>query len=392
MRFHLICPFIILSASMVLLCPETVLSQDAGESSIAMFESQRIDDIEIGYGLAIGDVDGDGKNDVLLADKREIVWYRNPGWKKHIIASRLTLRDNVCLAARDLDGDGKVEIAVGANWNPGNTSSVEESGAVFYMVRPDKASEPWKPVKLTHDPTTHRMHWVRDGKGKYSLVVLPLHGIDNRGGQGENGVRVMAYHVPENPEDASAWKTEVLDESMHMTHNFDVIANSGDGADKIVIGGREGIVTLVWKDGKWQKEMEKTSEGFGEIRRFGNLTAGIRPMHGNKVTVSTEDGIPLVLDESLNAGHAIAIGDILGIGRPQVVAGWRSPDENKKVGIRLYVPGPDADDPWKKRLIDDNQMACEDLKITDLNADGKLDIVAAGRATKNVVIYWNRRN
>lgn len=34
-------------------------------------------------------------------------------------------------------------------------------------------------------------------------------------------------------------------------------------------------------------------------------------------------------------------------------------------------------------------MACEDLKIADLNGDGKLDIIASGRATKNLVIYWN---
>ena len=40
-------------------------------------------------------------------------------------------------------------------------------------------------------------------------------------------------------------------------------------------------------------------------------------------------------------------------------------------------------------LIDDNTMACEDLTIADLNGDGKLDIVAAGRATKNLKIYFN---
>ena len=44
---------------------------------------------------------------------------------------------------------------------------------------------------------------------------------------------------------------------------------------------------------------------------------------------------------------------------------------------------------WSTRTIDDDTMACEDLKAADLNGDGKLDIIAAGRATKNVVIYWN---
>jgi hypothetical protein len=36
-------------------------------------------------------------------------------------------------------------------------------------------------------------------------------------------------------------------------------------------------------------------------------------------------------------------------------------------------------------------MACEDLQAADLDADGDLDLVAAGRATKNVKIYWNER-
>ena len=35
-------------------------------------------------------------------------------------------------------------------------------------------------------------------------------------------------------------------------------------------------------------------------------------------------------------------------------------------------------------------MAVEDLKLADLDADGRLDIIAAGRSTKNLKIYWNK--
>ena len=53
---------------------------------VVKFESQTIDDnISIGYGLALGDVDGDGKPGILLADKKQFVWYRNGDWKRFVM-------------------------------------------------------------------------------------------------------------------------------------------------------------------------------------------------------------------------------------------------------------------------------------------------------------------
>ena len=66
-----------------------------------------IDNISIGYGLQIDDVNGDGKPDILLADKSTVQWYEN--WVKHVIAKDLTERDNVCIAAKDIDGDGSAK-------------------------------------------------------------------------------------------------------------------------------------------------------------------------------------------------------------------------------------------------------------------------------------------
>src|SRR4051812_34011387 len=105
------------------------------------FRAETIDDkIQIGYGVAAADVDGDGKTDILLADKKQFVWYRNPTWQKFLIAENLTKRDNVCLAAQDIDGDGKCELAVGADWDPNDR---ETSGAVFYMIPPADRTQKW---------------------------------------------------------------------------------------------------------------------------------------------------------------------------------------------------------------------------------------------------------
>src|ERR1043166_9191344 len=105
-------------AGIVLFLSSLVIAAAAAEPRFRAVEIDR--SIEIGYGIAVADVDGDGKPDIILADKKQIVWYRNPNWEKFIIAENLTKLDNVCVAAADIDGDGKTEIAVGGEWNPGD--------------------------------------------------------------------------------------------------------------------------------------------------------------------------------------------------------------------------------------------------------------------------------
>ena len=146
------------------------------------------------------------------------------------------------------------------------------------------------------------------------------------------------------------------------------------------------------------------SGGAGEVR-LGKLSgrkrffATVEPMHGTNLVVYTapasSDARALwtrhVLDESLVDGHALACGDLSGMGRDQIVVGWRAMNKpGVKVGIKLFTPLDAEGAKWKETLIDDNTMACEDLGLADLDGDGRLDIVAAGRATKNLKVYLNQ--
>ncbi len=357
------------------------------------FEAQEIDSaVSIGYGLAIGDVDGDGKDDILLADKKQIVWYRNGSWEKHIIAENLTASDNVCIAARDLDGDGKVEIAVGAQWNPGETSDTTKSGAVFYLLRPDDPTQRWTPKQLHHEPTTHRMRWVKDGKSYY-LVVAPLHGRGNAGGEGA-GVKVIAYEYPKNP--TGEWNYTVIDESMHLTHNLDVVGEKS--SEKILLGGKEGVTTLQQSGRDWEnKKMELPGNGgVGELRMGTNaeknrFLATIEPMHGNQVVAyDLSAGTRTVLNDQLKDGHALVVGDFLGLGSDQIAVGWRVPNEAGDFGVKLFVQKNNSFTEFEEHWIDQNGMACEDLQAADLDGDGKPELIASGRSSKNLKIYWNR--
>ena len=371
------------------------------------FKEQTIDPaIEIGYGLAVADVNGDARTDILLADKNHIVWYENPTWKKHIIAEKLTEKDHVCIAARDINGDGKCEIAVGAEWNPGDTTG---SGAVFYLIPPADRTQRWEPVKLTHEPTTHRMKWVRTRAGRYDLVVVPLHGRGNdKNGEGA-GVKVLAYHMPEDPR--QEWRTTLVQGSMHKTHNLDIIPAPGTEAESLLLCGREGVVRLDPTDNGWREQWiaqhpkdDPALQGAGEVR-YGAFSGGqpyvvtIEPMHGENLVLYTppSDGPKngtwqrRVISSSLVDGHAIATHDLLGLNNRQIVVGWRAQQKIGKVAVKLFYTTKEDGNGWQEAFIDDGGMACEDAVCTDLDGDRDLEIIGAGRRSKNVKIYWNQR-
>jgi hypothetical protein len=372
----------------------------AAEPPTPSFKAVDVDTrVEIGYGVTVADVNGDKKPDILLADKQLIVWYENPSWAKHVMAEKLTTHDHVCITAQDIDGDGKCEVAVGAGWNPGDTLN---SGAVFYLLPPDDRTKKWEPVTLPHEPTVHRMRWVRNGDGGYDLVIVPLHGRGNKPATGEGaGVKVLLYQKPDHAKDA--WKTTVLDESMHKTHNFDPVQWDGDTAQEMLIAGKEGVFLFNPGGAPTMIQLSGTeSGGAGEVRmgRLGGkrFVTTVEPMHGNNLVVYTAPAAGAaglwtrqLLDESLVDGHALACGDLAGIGRDQIVVGWRAMNRpGVKVGIKLFTPLDADGKQWKQTFIDDNTMACEDLCLADLDGNGKLDIVAAGRATKNLKVYLNQ--
>jgi hypothetical protein len=367
----------------------------SAEPPAPKFRAQDVDTaISIGYGIAIADVDGDKKPDILLADQKTIQWYRNPDWKKHVIAENLTPRDNVCIAATDIDGDGKCEVAVGGDWAPADTTN---SGAVFFLIAPADRTQKWEAVKLPHEPTVHRMHWLKNPQGKWDLVVKPLHGRGNKNNEGA-GSKVLAYTVPANPK--GEWKTAVVSDFTHASHNFQPINWDTDPENEFISGAKEGVFWFGRSTGEWKKR-QLTDQWTGEVRD-GKLPGGqrflatIEPMHGTTSAIYLEPAGKKkglwprnVIDDTLKDGHAVAIADFLGVGSDQVVVGWRAMTPKGVPGVRLFTPLDKDGKNWRKSELSAAEVAIEDLKAADLNGDGKPDLVLAGRQTKNVRILWN---
>ncbi|MGB7342914.1 MAG: VCBS repeat-containing protein [Pirellulaceae bacterium] len=353
-----------------------------------------IDEIEIGYGLAMADVNGDGNTDIVLADKSTVQWYENPTWAKHVIATDLTERDNVCVAARDIDGDGKCEIAIGGQWN--FRESVKD-GAVHYLVPPDDRTQLWTSVKLHNEPSTHRMHWIRTGKENYQLAVKPLRGRGSVDGEGA-GLNLLAYTRPDDA--TKSWTYDTVCDFMHLSHNFHPVNWDEDVEEEMIIAGKEGIWYLDHQGDRWITR-QLTDQFAGEVRD-GRLPGGkrfiaaIQPMHGwmSAVYVQPEQSdqpweLAKVLDESMKDGHAIVCADFLGIGCDQIVVGWRAMNDPGVPGIKFFTPLSADGSKWREETLSGEKIAIEDIKAADLNGDGKVDFVAAARQTRNLVIFFN---
>ena len=91
-------------------------------------------------------------------------------------------------------------------------------------------------------------------------------------------------------------------------------------------------------------------------------------------------------------GHAVWCADLDNKGGDDLVIGVRddlSKKDGERCGVRVYKALDERGTKWARHDIDPGGVAVEDLTVADLNGDGRMDIIAVGRATKNLRIYWN---
>ncbi len=379
-----------------------------GADAQSQWESQVLPvELSVGYAVRTIDLNRDGKLDILITDSKRYLWLENPNWETHVIHETPDAKnDNVCMAPHDVDGDGKVDLAIGHDWQPNNTTS---GGEIGWLKSPVDPRQPWSYSKIAEEPTTHRMHWGDiDQDGKKELYVLPLKGRNSAGpGFDQTPVRLLQFEIPADPS-VDAWPMKVLDDKKHVSHNFEIVDMFDTGRPEFLIASYEGVARLMFtEDGRKFNyplgighQGEAPARGSSEVRLGrlagnGHFIATIEPWHGNEVVVySNRPDLGQrfmhreVIDDELKWGHAVACADLDLDSDEEIVVGVRDDQAPHRCGVRIYDLNENK---WERTLLEPGQVAVEDLVVADLNSDGRNDIIAVGRATHNAVIYWNRR-
>ncbi len=367
------------------------------------FDSQVIDPHvgEVCYGVMAADVNGDGKLDIVAVSENSVLWYENPSWQKRVVIRDATDRDNVCIAAEDIDGDGKVDFALGSGWPRGE-------GTITWLSRGNSLDEAWQIHRIGGEPSLHRMRFADVlGAGRPQLVISPLNKSHGP------GVQVTAFEIPEHPA-TDRWPPTILDQTLDRMHNHCHVDWDDDHRIDTLTASAEGIHVIRKVNESWVKNRIAVgnvgetieSQGAGEIKvgRLANnrkFIATIEPMHGNQVVIYAAESIAPrtdqnlkrnVIDDSLKRGHALWAADIDNDHIDELIVGHSDAGDGPIKGPGMYIyhsTGPDGAI-WEKHVLDDGGIATEDALAADFNGDGWIDVLAGGRATRNLKLYLNR--
>jgi hypothetical protein len=342
---------------------------------------------QVTEGINVGDIDGDGRPDLVVGGDQYLVWYHNPDWTRNLIASGYKFAGGAMVVVRDMDGDGRLDVLTGRY--PITDSSRRQM--VWYGNTPSG----WSPHVLSNTSYCHDMAFADlDGDGR------PDTACDDHFLQ-----QIVWLQSPAVT--TSLWTTHLIDSRGAMgadvadidrDGHVDVIAGRAwyrnDGAGNFV---RYPYTTLTDTADTFFNDYEKVNaidlDGDGRLDIFATLFANSREGQAWAFLAPTDPRqawTGVQIDPGPLFGvHSQAVARFDGTSRPQVMVGETNIGGygfgvNPSPQIYVYRLLGAASDPagWERTQID--SVGTHEARAVDLNGDGLPDI-AGGEENTDLV-------
>jgi FG-GAP-like repeat len=365
------------------------------------FRMHEIADMRGGYAVAVADFNNDGRLDVVgnsLAVP-QLAWLENPTWEPHVIASDMPSIVNLAIA--DIDGDGVPEVAFQSSF----AMQAERSEGLNWLARSNgNARGTWSVTQVDKFQTSHHVAWADlDGDGKLELVNAPLIGPASVAPTYDQDKASVFWY------DQKTWTRHTIDNKIPgIIHRIRPVRWDGGDRDAFLLASFEGIA--LYKAQGSGEHMTFTKEllspghveaaprlGASDVRYWTNadgrrILASVEPWHGNEVVVYTlSNGAwkRRVIFDKVQSGHEIAVLDLNGDGRADIVANDNSVanqrNPNATPGVHVFFsPEDPATGEWTYARIE-SESAMNGCVSGDMNVDGRPDIICNGAGGK---IRW----
>lgn len=325
-----------------------------------------------GYQVVVADLNHDGKPDIiaLASGMPDLVWYENPTWERHVIATGFSRMINCTVI------DDEIVLASGFE------NQAKNSAGIVSVLKPQ--GDPrglWSVTEIDRLPTSHRLRTAVIN-GERVVINAPLTGAKAEAPDYRDHTPLVFYRP-------GVWKREYISQrNSGLVHGIYIVG------DEIFTAGFEGI--YLFKSGTrteitkgnpapWPKS-GSSDVAVGHLGRK-RILAAIEPWHGNEVSVYRLHGKQWqrsVIDATLVDGHTIQTADLNGDGNDEIIAGYRGGDHS----VFIYYPEQGGKQ-WRRETLDHGGMAAAACAVADLNGDGAVDIACIGSATANLKWYEN---